>query len=168
MGKSVNIARKLSAKSTVIINAASDGIFYHGLGMGSGVSLGRLMRNVPAWLADPRSQWALLRGMAQASRRPVLAARLCYFSLNHLSYEAFEHQERDTGAADDDVSCPGEEDADPLVFSKQFPMRGFRRKYPRGRLFREWDSIRTLLERRRVQGQVLVFPCAPLQLVEIN
>ena len=38
MGKSINLAKKLSARATVVVvNAATDGVFYHGMGMGSGV-----------------------------------------------------------------------------------------------------------------------------------
>jgi hypothetical protein len=60
------------------------------------------------------------------------------------------------------------DDAEPLVLSTHFPSWGFRRRYPRGRLFRDWPSLRDVLARRFPRGRALVFPCAPLQLVEID
>ena len=166
MGKSVNLATKLGARSTVVINAASDGIFYHGMGMGSGVHAPRLLRNLPRWLATPRAIGTWLRSLGSALPNPLLAARLTYFTLNPLSWAAF-------AAADGARVDSGEEAgaataADPLVFSRGFPSWGLRRKFPNGRLFRDWDALVRVLAERHPRGRALVFPCAPLQLVELG
>ena len=58
--------------------------------------------------------------------------------------------------------------AEPLVWSEHFPRWGFRRKYRHGGLYRDWDALADALERRFPPGCALVFPCAPLQLLEID
>jgi hypothetical protein len=167
MGKSLGAARKFSPKATVVLNAASDGIFYHGMGMGSGVSARRLLANAPGLLGSPRRQLDWLRSLARAVHSPLLAARLTYFTLNPLSYGAFAAGDgrlaRDAGPAPQ--ASPG---AEPLLFSPRFPAWGFRRRYRRGRLFRDWDELCAELDRRFHAGHAVVFPCAPLQLVEIE
>lgn len=166
-GKSVQVGAKLSAGCTVVVNAASDGIFYHGMGMGMGVSVPRLLSNVPTLLASPRRQLTWLHSLIRSSGRPLLAARLTYFTLNPLSYEAFSKGEGrlalDTGPA----SGPSDR-ADPLLFSERFPAWGFRRRYRHGRLFRDWEDLRAELASRFPSGHAVVLPCAPLQLVEID
>jgi nickel-dependent lactate racemase len=166
MGKSVNLAAKLGARSTVVVNAASDGIFYHGMGMGSGVSPARLWRNLPHWLASARAVGTWLRSLARAAPSPLLAARLTYFTLNPLSYAAFAADEAPgevaASAAADDLA------GEPLVFSHAFPEWGLRSRFPRGRLFRDWNALAGVLARRHPRGRALVFPCAPIQLVELE
>ena len=167
MGKSVGLVRKLGIRQTAVINAASDGIFYHGMGMGSGISFKRLIRNIPSLLIDPVSLWTWMRSMRYGIRKPVLAARTCYFASNHLSYAAFQ---KSTAASAHDDSPPrnAPEKIHPLVFSKRFPQWGFRRRYANGRLCRQWAELCGLLDRRGGTGTALVFPCAPLQLVELT
>jgi nickel-dependent lactate racemase len=166
MGKSVNLAAKLGARSTVVVNAASDGIFYHGMGMGSGVDARRLLANLPRWVASPRAVGTWLRSLGAALPSPLLAARLTYFTLNPLSYAAFEGAD---GARADAPGAAGPGGAgEPLVFSRAFPGWGLRRKFPGGRLFRDWDALARVLAERHPRGRALVFPCAPIQLVELE
>ncbi|MEE9608339.1 MAG: lactate racemase domain-containing protein [Myxococcota bacterium] len=167
MGKSVRIARTFRAPCTVVVNGASDGVFYHGMGMGSGVSSRRLLRNIPGLLGDPTSLWSWLRGMGRGIRAPELAARLTYFSLNHLSYASFASGEGRLGPELEAATGRGAT-ASPLVWSPRFPGWGFRRKYRGGRLFREWSELRDTLGARFERGEMLVLPCAPLQLPEIR
>jgi nickel-dependent lactate racemase len=166
MGKSVNVAAKLDARCTVVVNAASDGIFYHGLGMGTGVHLPRLLRNLPRWLASPRAQGTWLRSLARALPSPLLAARLTYFTFNPLSYAAFAAGEGrlapDAGASD------GRANPDLLVFSRHYPAWGLHRRFPTGSLYRDWARLAEALAQRFQNGHALVFPCAPLQLIEIT
>ncbi len=98
---------------------------------------------------------------------PLLAARLSYFTLNYLSYSGFAATEG-TWSADRPVEQAAEDGAEPLVFSEHFPTWGFKRKYGRGRLYRDWDALADALQRRFEPGCALVFPCAPLQLLEID
>jgi len=165
MGKSISIARECTPEVTIVVNAASDGVFYHGMGMGSGLSWRRLLRNVPGWLCSPASQQAWLVGLRRVASQPRLAARLCYFSLNHLSFSDFLRNDGRIGR-----SKPGagsdKANANPLVFSPHFPEWALHRKYPRAALFRDWSVLAETLEKRLGSARVLVFPCAPLQLVE--
>ncbi|MBW2315960.1 MAG: DUF2088 domain-containing protein [Deltaproteobacteria bacterium] len=167
MGKSINLAKKLGARCTVVVNAASDGVFYHGMGMGSGVHVPRLLAGIPRWLREPRRPLAWLRGMLRGARHPVLAARLSYFALNPQSYAAFEAGDGQL-AADASIPEVDASQAEPLVLSKRFPTWGFRRKFGKGRLYREWDDLAAALGARTPNARVLVFPCAPLQLVELE
>jgi hypothetical protein len=167
MGKSIQLARKLPARCTVVVNAASDGIFYHGMGMGSGVQAARLARGALRWLREPARPWAWLRGMGRGLRHPLLAARLSYFALTPLSYEAFRAAEGRL-PLEAEAAPGGGDDADPLVWSRRFPAWGFRRRFRGGRLYREWDALSATLARRFPSARVLVFPCAPLQLVDVE
>ena len=105
--------------------------------------------------------------MLRGARHPVLAARLSYFALNPLSYDAFQAGD---GRLAPDAAIPETDAAraDPLVLSKRFPTWGFRRKFRKGRLYREWDALAAALGERTPGAHVLVFPCAPLQLVELD
>jgi len=165
MGKSVLLAKRFPRAATVCVNAASDGIFYHGMGMGSGVSTRRLLRNLPRWLASPADWWAWLRGLAVAAPAPALAARFSYFTLNHLPWDAFVAGEGTRPPAYHSDS-EGRAEGDLLVWSERFPAWGFRRRYPRGRLCRQWETVREALARRCPDGEAVVLPCAPLQILE--
>lgn len=165
MGKSLRPARKLRAKKTVIIDAASDGIFYHGMGIGSGISLRRLLRNVPAWLTCPTNQVTWLRSISKGVWNPMLMARLSYFSLNHLSYDCFVKEGR--LSQNGPIKHVEEDMANQLVYSQNFPAREFSRKYPDGILYRNWQQLIEVLDKQSDKKQALVLPCAPLQLVEI-
>jgi hypothetical protein len=167
MGKSINLSAKLPPCTTVVVNAASDGVFYHGMGMGSGVRPGRLLRNLPGMLASPRRQGTWLRSLWTALPSPLLAARLCYFTLNPLSYADFAAGDGQL-PADAPQGAEGGREAQPLVHSRNFPRWGFRRKFPKGRLFREWQELSDALARQNTSGTALVFPCAPLQIVELE
>lgn len=163
MGKSVSLVRKLGVRSTVVINAASDGIFYHGMGMGSGVSARRLIANLPRLLLSPRGVWTFARSLGVALGSADLMARTCYFTLNPLAWSAFTAPAA-AGAA---RGLPAA-NTEPLVYSRRFPAGGFARKYRRGALFDSWDELRNALARRHGSATALVFPCAPLQLIEMD
>lgn len=165
MAKSITVADKLPASLTIAVNRASDGIFYHGMGMGCGLHVPRLLRNVPRWLASPRSWGAWLQGMAKALPSPALAGRVSYFHLNALSWDAFESGE---GRLAPRAPATGDDDARLLVWSDGFPAWGFRRRYRGGALYRSWPELRESWARRAAAGPVLVLPCAPLQLLEVR
>jgi len=164
MGKSFQVAKRLAPRCTVIVNAASDGIFYHGMGMGSGVHVARLGRGLRRWLTSWRRQRAWLAGMARAFRHPIaLPARVSYFALNGLDYAEFSATEERLALEEDTPAARGM--GDPLVFSRCFPSWGLRRKFPRGELYRDWEQLCGVLANRYPNARVLVLPCAPLQLL---
>jgi len=164
MGKALSAARQLAPRTIVAVNAASDGIHYHGMGMGSGINPKRLLRNLPGWLVSPRRWTAWARGLALALPNPELMARTCYFALNPLAYETFRRR-----APQEDI--PAADDGPPpalLVLSPNMPRWGLRHKYRHGRLYRQWDALKEDLVRRHGrEARALVFPCAPLQLLEV-
>ncbi len=165
MGKALGIGRKLHPKLLVAVNAASDGVHYHGMGMGTGVDMKRLLGNVPAWLFCGRRLGQWLAGLWAAAPSPMLMARATYFSLNHRTYDEF--QVRDAGRDPDEPQDWIDEDqADLLLYSKAFPTWSFRAKYPKGRLYRDWDALVAAIGRRFQNPTVAVLPCAPLQLLE--
>ena len=170
MAKSLLLTRKLPVPLTVAINAASDGIFYHGMGMGCGVSVKRLLRNLPGFLSSGGSVRAWVRGLAVASPHPILMARTSYFALNHLSYADFTSGDGQR-PGDEKMVSVRQKGANPWVLSARMPAWGFRRKYRHGRLYRDWGTLRAALQRRFKEisdPTVLVFPCAPLQLPSVQ
>jgi hypothetical protein len=168
MGKSVSLAGGLAPKLTVVLNAASDGIFYHGMGMGSGVSAKRLLRNVPRWLFSPASHRAFFLGAKQVLHGPTLAARLAYFSLNHLAYSEFQNGEG-RRSPHEPAEMIDEDASNVLVFSQRFPTWGLARKFRgQARLYRRWNDLAAVLERRMPTARAVLLPCAPLQLLEIQ
>jgi len=169
MAKAVEIGKKISPKCLVVINAATDGIFYHGMGMGSGVSVQRLVRNFPFWLCNPRKILTWLRSMVYAVRSPKLVARLCYYSWNNLSYSVYKGKE---GRLPPDVKIKIKRDEKVkmmLVFSTKFPSWGFAKRYPEGLLYRDWSDLSKELSKRFSKPpKILLFPCAPLQILSIT
>ena len=168
IGKAVDITKKLLPHYTIAVDAASDKIFYHGMGMGSGVSFKRLIRNLPKWLVNPEKNLAWLRSMKKAIKNPLLAARLCYFSLNNLSYATFKENEGRL-PHDREGSNRNIRDVNFLVCSRNFPKWGFARRYPKGKLYRDWKSlIEELSPILPESPNVLIFPCAPLQILNVR
>ena len=133
--------------------------------MGCGLHAPRLLRNLPRWLARPEGWRAWLRGMAQAVPTPLLAARVCYFHLNALAWDEFVSGE---GRRAPDAPASAPRDAKLLVWSDRFPAWGFRRRYRKGALFRQWPDLRNALAQRAPSGELVALPCAPLQLLEID
>jgi hypothetical protein len=166
MGKSVSLVKALGAPRTVVINAASDGVFYHGMGMGSGVQVPRLLRNIPGLIFSAQRLRAFFGSLRQALGSLQLLARTCYFSLNQLSHARFAAQAPRLAAAGAQMA-PAEH-ANPLAFSREFPAWGFAKKYPHGRLFSDWNGLRYVLARTNPPGVILVFPCAPLQWLDLE
>jgi lactate racemase len=166
IGKSLNVAKNLSPKAIVIIDAASDGIFYHGMGMGSGNNFKRMIRNVPAAIMDFPKVGTWARSMLATFKNPRLAFKLSYFTLNNYSYRNYERYKKEmiagyTGSISSFTSL--------YVFSENFPDWGFCHRYPKARLFHNWqDLIQTLANRYADKANVLLFPCSPLQMVNIK
>lgn len=166
MGKSLNATQKLSPKAIVIINSASDGIFYHGMGMGSGISIKRLFHNVPGFIGSfcKIKTWA--RSMITALKHPLLAIRLSYFTLNNLSYKDYDRYKKDIIAK---YIAFNRSTPDLYVYSENFPDWGFYRRYPKGKLFHDWNNLIQALEKKiDDKPNVLIFPCSPLQVIELK
>lgn len=167
MAKSLNIANKFSAKHIVLINSASDTIFYHGMGMGSGIDIKRLVRNIPGWILSPAKVYCWLRSLGVAIKSPLLMARLCYFSLNNLSFTEFNRSYRKIKTSNTSRSSIDSK-SDLSVYSPNFPSWGFARRYPKGQLYDNWEMLTDELSQRLPDSSnVLLFPCAPLQIVKI-
>jgi hypothetical protein len=164
MGKTLSVANKIEHKLTIAINAASDGIFYHGMGMGSGIDLKRLIRNIPNLFFNRINVQSFIKSMLTGIKSPVTTAKLMYFSLNHLSYNEFKSQEsKKTGLKkkrDDQLSM--------YLYSKKFPAHGVKRKYPNALLVSDWSEIIMKVNERFGTPNVLVLPCAPIQLLNFE
>jgi nickel-dependent lactate racemase len=167
MGKALTVAKKLNPKIVVLVNAASDGIFYHGMGMGSGFDLTRLCRNIPGFLSSAVNLRTWAKSMCTAIRRPYEIARLCYFSLNHLSYKNFEKYYKGRNA-DLSINMVSETKSKMFLFSKLFPAWGFHQRYPKGRLYRNWEKLTETLNKQYPKAIVVVLPCGPLQIVSLS
>jgi nickel-dependent lactate racemase len=168
MAKSVTVANKLSPRCIVAINAASDGIFYHGMGMGCGINSKRLVRNLLRSLWSPYFMLTWLRSMLYAIRNPILFGRLSYFMLNSLSYPSYQISEG-LLPLNTNIRMKDEKSAKLFVFSPNMPDWGFVRRYPQGRLYRDWQElIEALSQRFQSSTNVLLLPCAPLQILTIQ
>lgn len=167
LGKAIENARKVPGKYILAIDAASDGIFYHGMGMGSGIDPKRLTKNLYHFCQQPTSVRTWLGSLKSALRNPLLTARLCYFTINHQSYDEFLEEKRNP----ESIRPVSNRDATFMLYSKNFPDWGFRNRYPKGRLYRDWEElIQTLSESEQFgeSPEVLVLPCSPLQFLKVR
>lgn len=165
MGKSMLVLKKFPGKLHLAINAAEDGIFYHGMGMGMGVDIKRLLYNVPLLLIYPSRILCLIDACIQAFPSIKRISQSIYFYLNPLSYNAFlkkydKYKDKKTSFNFNNGS--------PLVFSEKFPSWGFKRHFPNGVLFDNWDEFcKYVLKRSGGECRILLLPVAPLQNVNI-
>lgn len=164
MGKTLSVANKIDHKLTIAINAASDGIFYHGMGMGSGLDMMRLIRNLPHLFFNRINIQSFLRSMLTGVRSPLTIAKLIYFSLNHLSYKSFKNQKEkkiiNNRKPDDQRTM--------FLYSKKFPANGVKKKYPNAKLVTDWSEVTQQVNKRYKNPNVVVLPCAPIQLLNIE
>jgi nickel-dependent lactate racemase len=167
MGKSLMATKGLNPKVVVAVNAASDGTFYHGMGMGSGFDLPRLCRNIPSFLSSTVDLRTWAKSMRTAIRKPHEVARLCYFSLNYLSYRNFGKYYVGLDA-DLPINMVSETKSKMFLFSKLFPTWGFHQRYPKGRLYRNWEKLTETLNERYPKATVIVLPCGPLQIISLS
>lgn len=166
MGKCVAVGRRLGLRRLVVVNVASDGELYHGMGMGTGLDLARLVRNVPGWLKERGALAAWIGGVRAAWPNPARLGRVCYFALNALSYDRYRRLA--TRHTEPDIRRPnGRGTRDTMVWSPNVPAAGFRRRYRNGTLFRSWDDLIAELDRAAGSRCAVVLPCAPMQLPEV-
>jgi hypothetical protein len=163
MGKSMRVTEAFPKACTVVVDAASDATYYHGLFTG-GRGRRRLLRNAPALLASPRRQLTWLRSLRQAVRPPGAAARvkrLTQYTLSALPYGAYRP------GAESSSDLPSERSADPFILSEGYPPWAVERGFPNARLYARWADLSEALARRFGAGRAVVLPCAPLQLIEL-
>ncbi len=166
MGKTLSVATKVKPNACiVIINAASDGLFYHGMGMGCGISFKRLFRNLLACISNPKDLSIWAKSMRTAIKSPINVARLCYFSLNYLPYSRFLESQSNPDSKMP-ISITNKENSKFFVYSEKFPAWGFKQKYPKASLYTDWRQLIESLTKRFDKATVVVLPVAPLQLVE--
>ena len=125
-----------------------------------------MIKNIPASITDYLKVGTWARSMLTAFKNPLLAFKLSYFTLNNYSYENYDRYKREMIAKHTGVENSF---ASLYVFSEKFPDWGFCHRYPKGKLFRDWpDLIQTLAKRFANKANVLLFPCSPLQIVNIK
>lgn len=195
LSKALLSANQLKPKTNIIVSAASDGIYYHGMGTKS--SRHRIIYNLSRLLFSPESLIAIIRGMNTAIRNCRIVttearfrknsnhkrsdkvktsyrmrsvaktiARLGYYSLSHIPYNIFQKKDRETKDIDI-VRYNPQCLPDPMVFSKNFPSKYFKQKYTRGFLYRDWSDLLNDLDKNIRRGRVIILPCAPLQVIEL-
>lgn len=166
IGKTMDTVKKLKSQFVVVVNAASDGIFYHGLGKGCGFDFKRIIKNLPSWAFQKNNILTCLRSIVQTIKNPELAARLCYYSLGDTSYQKFLNNEGSYSPQLDKsiIRKPGL-----IVYSPNFPAWGFKQRYPKGCLLRNWEHVPEMIEKNCSEpAEVIVLPCAPLQILEFS
>lgn len=164
MGKAIKVGKEIYASSVIVTNAASDAIFYHGMGMGGGIQIRRLGRNLGAVCRHPEDVISFVRGAFRV-RGIRLLARYIYLSFNHLAYGDCRHSV-DQKYIGLDKDHEGRSN-DLFVYSPQFPTWGFVQRYGNASLFRDWNRLCiTLMNRLDKKAiRLLVLPCAPLQIL---
>jgi len=162
MGKALLSIKKYFKKKILVINSASDGIFYHGMGMGSGVNLRRLIVNsVKIFRLKEMNRY--LKTIRTLLFKPHLFLRYSYFFFNVLAYSKHKEKRRI-----DDRDLIPDEKSKLIIFSKNFPSSGLIQKYPNARLIRELNSLELFLSNHIQHKKILVFPCAPLQILNVS
>jgi hypothetical protein len=100
-------------------------------------------------------------------RSPLLAVRLSYFSLNDLSYSSYKASEKSI-AGDTQIKVKDDPNTKIFVFSPKFPSWGFSQRYSDGQLYRDWLKLsKTLSKKFIAPPNILLFPCAPIQLLNV-
>jgi nickel-dependent lactate racemase len=167
MGRSLHVAKNVSPNFIIVIHAASDGICYHGMGLGCGVDVKHLIRNISYCLFSTQRLFAWLGSMKRAIKRPNLIFRLFCLSLNNMSYSSYLAS---PAVRNNDTETPNQptKNGNLFLFSPRYPAHAFSKRYPSGLLFREWQELfKALSTRVRPSPNVLLFPCAPLQILNV-
>ncbi len=166
MIKPLGIAKQLSTKFTVAIGAASDGIFYHGMGWGQGIHLKRFIKHIGRWLTRPDQIWSWIASVKAAGTSPSRLLGLFLITFNYMSFDEYQRTDHThTGPIRND-----EANSNFLLYSTHFPDWAFEGWMFRKRndvvLYRDWEEIITFLSRKFQESPtVLVIPCAPLQFI---
>lgn len=160
MGKALLWVKEHFKKRVLVINPASDGIFYHGMGMGCGIHKSRLLGN--AWkFFHPRFAGMYLRSAIRILVHPALLARFTYFFLNSMKYRRY----RPIRLEKDPLPKPSETDM-MIVFSEKIPLKRLTRKYPDARLIRSKGQLESYLSEVAKPRRIIVLPCAPMQIMQ--
>ena len=168
MDQAISITKELSPKCVVAIDAASDGVFYHGMGGGLGIDVKKIVKHFGLWLYHPEKIWIWLKSIKTAFKSPFHIVSLTIYTFNYWTYEEYQKEKH---SFIEHPSHP-EIDSNFLLYSKNFPEWAFRRwrfrKKNNCRLFRDWgDLIRSLSQKCKKKFEVLVIPCAPVQFLKI-
>ncbi len=161
MGKAILSIKKYFSKKILVINTASDGVFYHGMGMGSGIDINRLKGNVRKFYKLSEIK-RYLKTIRKVIFKPVLFLRYTYFFLNPLPYSQFRKEQKEVK----NELTPNKDD-DFIIFSENFPASGLIKKYPKAKLLKSYSEMEQYFE-KIAPRKVIVFPCAPIQLIEIE
>jgi nickel-dependent lactate racemase len=162
MGKVLRMSGKVKARDVVLINSASDGIFYHGMGMGSWICWRRLFSNFPFWFCSPLRIIILFKVILKNIKRPALIARYCYFAFNNMHYSKYEKYKKWLNKKK--LCLPKKQEL--YVYSPNFPYWGLRTRYPDAVLYNNWNELTAKLQEQYPgKAKVLIFPCTPLQLI---
>ena len=158
MGKAILVGKKLGVERMVIINAASDGVHFHGMGMGCGVSVKRLLANCPRLLLSFKNLIQFMRSVLSTRGNPKFLARLIYFSLNRLSFDDWRGATEKSGAKGRRSKT--------VIYSKNLKHDDIAKKYPDAVLSKDWNKIWESVLEGKEPKKVVILPSAPVQLIE--
>ena len=161
MGKAIFSIKKHFSKTIIVINAASDGLFYHGMGMGSGIDVLRLFKNSSKIfnIGYFKSYFKIIVGLVL---KPFLLLRYSYFFFNALPFDQLSRKNKNSTE-----NLHPDEKSKLIIFSKDFPKSGLIKKYPKAKLLIELVELEQFLKKNARNKKIIVFPCAPIQLFDI-
>ena len=161
MGKAIFSISKYFTKKILLVNSASDGKFYHGMGMGSGIDFKRLSKNFKR-IFILKNFNRYLKTVVRLFHKPYLFVRYTYFYFNMLSYNNFTvSKKREL------KNLSPDEKSNLILFSRNFPPSNLLKKYPGAKLLRNKEELESYLEVYAQNKKIIVFPCAPIQLINL-
>jgi nickel-dependent lactate racemase len=162
MGKAIFSIKKHFSKNILVINAASDGIFYHGMGMGSGIDGYRLINNLIKKLNTSYLK-GYLKIILKLVLKPYLFLRYTYYFINALPFNQFHKKHENLN-----INLKPDENTKLIIFSKNFPPSGLIKKYPKARLICDLNELEQFSIKYIQKKRIIIFPCAPIQLIELS
>lgn len=160
MGKALLTAKKIFNGQIIIVNNASDGVFYHGMGMGSGIDTKRLLKNLFRVFKFQQLKH-FCKTNFKLIFRPKLLLRYTYFFFNILPFGNFRQP-----SAVEKSKLSTKQENKLVVYSSNFPTGGLKQKYPKAKLIQKPEILEQFIDNNFRGEKIIILPVAPMQIIK--